>query len=162
MSPVRSVVSGIGSSDCGRQRSATWHGAVVQTNEVQDETNASSAYLTISGTRTVPTLKDAFQEIITQELHDRLGGDCGLKCSQEFIDESAVISRAIAKKARQMIDCSKTKVISSVFIGEVRDDGIEVTSQCLFDPAQDAFASGNFKSSSIFAVGTLFVVTYLV
>lgn len=159
VSPMRSVVSGVGLSSCGRRRSESWHGSAVQTRQVQEEVIASPASLTKPHSEAATNLRNIFQEIITGELHAHLGDAGDLKCSQEFIDKSAVISKAIGEKARKVID-RNAKIIASVFIGEVRGDGIEVASQCLLDPAQDIFVFENFKTSDIFAVGTLFVTSY--
>ena len=68
-----------------------------------------------------------------------------------------MISKAIGEKEREVVD-SGTKIVCWVFSGEIRGDGIEVASQCLLDVNQDAFACSNFKTATIFAVGTLFVV----
>lgn len=154
VSSVRSAVSGVGVH--ARKRSSTWHGAVVQVNQVDNEEDWSSKCRT---TTTAASLKEKLCQIITEELSKHLENEKDLKSSQEFVKKSAMIGKVISTRARQLIGCN-TKIVSSVFIGEVRGDGIEVASQCVFDPTQDAFASGNFKSPHIFAVGTLFVATY--
>ncbi len=149
VSPLRSVVSGVGV--CARKRSSTWHGAAVQVKQVDNEEDCSPT--------TAPSVKEKLCQVITDELSEHLENEKDLKSSQEFVKKSGMIAKIISTRARQLIGCN-TKIVCSVFIGEVRGDGIEVASQCLFDPTQDAFASGNFTSPHIFAVGTLFVISY--
>ena len=151
VSPIRSVVSGI-SGVCARKRSSTWHGAALP----QVDSDLSLKCLI---TRTAPCLKTKLCQIITEELSKHLENEKDLKSSQEFVEKSGMIAKVISTRARQLTGCN-TKIVSSVFIGEIRGDGIEVASQCLFDPSQDAFASGNFKSPHIFAIGTLIVTAY--
>lgn len=163
VSTMRSMFSGVGISRGvgGRPRSSTWHGAVnIQTKQVEQHvTTAPPCLKTTSSSTAAPKWKIIFDDIINKELCDHLGGNCGLMNGQEFANKSSVISKAIGKKASQIVD-DNTKIVASVYIGEIRGDGIEVASQCLLDPALDAFASGNFKNASIFAVGTLFVASF--
>ena len=154
VSPVRALVSGSGHNILARKRSSTWHGRDVEENQVNKEDNYSSECI-----NAVPNLKEKLCQIITEEFSKQLANEKDLKSSQEFVKRSALISKIISIRARQLIG-SNTKVVASVFIGEVRGDGIEVASQCLFDSTQDAFASGNFRSPHIFGFGTLFVTTY--
>ena len=159
VSSVRSVVSGVGGIR-GRKRSSTWHGAPLQVKQISQEEDSSSkcvASSTVEGH--VPSLKEILCKIITEELNNQLENETGLKSSDEFVEKSAMVAKIISTKARRVV-CCNTKIVSSVFIGEIRENGIEVASQCLFDPTQDAFASGNFKSAHIFAVGMLFATTY--
>ena len=152
VSPMRTLVSGSGVR--ARKRSSTWHGRDVQVNQINNEENCSPEFCTAA-----PNLKEKLCQIITEELSEHLENEKDLKSSQEFVKKSSLIAKVISTRARHLIGCN-TKIVSSVFIGEVRGDGIEVASQCLFDSTQDTFASGNFRSPHIFAVGTLFVTTY--
>ena len=151
-SPVSSAVSGVGV--LARKRSSTWHAAPVEVKQVDNDITAKC----LPGI-SVPSLKEKFCQIITEELNKHLGNEKDLKASQEFVEKSAMIAKVISIRARQLIS-HNTKIVASVFVGEVRENGIEVASQSLFDPTQDALASGNFKSPHIFAIGTLFVTTY--
>ena len=155
VSPIRSAVSGM-SGVCSRKRSSTWHGTALQVDQVDSKEDLSFECLI---TRTAPCIKRKLCQIITEELNEHLENEKDLKSSQEFVEKSGMLAKIISTRARQLIGCN-TKIVSSVFIGEIRGDGIEVASQCLFDPSEDAFASGNFKSPHIFAIGTLFVTAY--
>ena len=92
-------------------------------------------------------------------MNEHLENEKDLKSSKEFNEKSAKIAKLISERARRLTGLN-TKIVSSVFVGEVRGDGIEVASQCLLDPTHDAFASSSFKSPDIFAIGTLFVTAY--
>ena len=155
VSPLRSAVSGM-SGVCCRKRPSTWHGAGLQVDQVDSKEELSFECLI---RRTAPCIKKNLCEIITEELNEHLENKKDLKSSQEFVEESGMLAKIISTRARQLIGCN-TKIVSSVFIGEIRGDGIEVASQCVFDPSEDAFASGNFKSPHIFAIGTLFATAY--
>lgn len=154
VSPVSSAESGMGVP--ARKRSATWHAAPIYSNQVDLKGARTDECL---DAQTGQTLKEKLSQVIVQELSEHLENEVDLTSGQEFVKKSALISKVISTRARQLAGCN-TKIVSSVFIGEIRGDGIEVASQCLFDPTQDAFASGNFKSSHIFAIGTLFVAMY--
>lgn len=154
-SPLRSVVSGVGVP--ARKRSSTWHGAAVQVNQVDKGEDLSP--VKNDDISAAASLKETFCTIITEELSDHLENEKDLKSSHDFVEKSGTIAKVISTRARQLVGYN-SKIVSSVFIGEIRGDGIEVASQCLFEPSQDAFASGNFKSPDIFAVGSLFVTTY--
>ena len=156
VSPMRSAVSGM-SGVCSRKRSSTWHGAALQVNQADSKEDVSFECLVTRST--APCIKKKLCQIITEELNEYLENKKDLKSSQEFVEKNGMLAKVISTRARQLIGCN-TKIVSSVLIGEIRGDGIEVASQCLFDPSEDAFASGNFKSPHIFAIGTLFVTAY--
>ena len=54
--------------------------------------------------------------------------------------------------------CDKFKFIVSVFIGEIRDQGMETSSQCVWDPKQDCVVMGYHKNDTLFAIAVVFAV----
>lgn len=48
------------------------------------------------------------------------------------------------------------KITVNVFLGEIRDEGIDAASQCTLTPVLDKFATASYKNESLFAVGTVF------
>lgn len=161
---INSIASGI-ASFVERQRSSTWHGA---------EDELSSLSLSCSPKFTLPLntphdiadLKDFHEDlesqelikhIITEELDNSLM-DCDYD-SERCVQQCANISQAVESRVKE-ITPPETKVLAVVYIGEIRDQGLEITSQCLWDPESDNFATASFRSKTLFAVCTVFTVHY--
>lgn len=161
---INSIASGIASL-VERQRSSTWHGA---------EDESSGLNFSCSPTFTLPLntphdiadlkdfqdeleLQEVIKHIITEELDNSLM-DCDYD-SQGCVAKCAKISQAVELKVKE-ITPPETKVVSVVYIGEIRDQGLEITSQCLWDPETDNFVTASFRSKSLFAVCTVFTVRY--
>ena len=81
--------------------------------------------------------------------------------SQRCVAQCAAISQAVESRVKE-ITPPETKVVSVVYIGEIRDQGLEITSQCLWDPDSDNFVTASFRSKALFAVCTVFTVRYWV
>ena len=159
---INSIASGIASFP-ERQRSLTWHGA-----EDEGGLGGSSPKLTLplNSAHDIADLKDFHDElesqevikhIITEEL-DRSLFDCDYD-SERCVAQCADISQAVESRVKE-ITPHETKVLAVVYIGEIRDQGLEITSQCLWDPETDNFVTASFRSKTLFAVCTVFTVQY--
>lgn len=161
---INSIASGI-ASFVERQRSLTWHG-------VEDESTGLSfscspkCTLPLNTAHDIADLKDfqdelesqeVIKHIITEELDSSLM-DCDYD-SQRCVTQCAAISQAVESRVKE-ITPPETKVVSVVYIGEIRDQGLEITSQCLWDPDSDNFVTASFRSKALFAVCTVFTVRY--
>lgn len=154
---INSIASGIASS-VERQRSSTWHGA---------EEESSGLSLGISSSpHDIADLKDfqdelesqeVIKHILKEELENSLT-DCDYD-SQRCVSQCANISQAVELRVKEIIP-SETKVVAVVYIGEIRDQGLEITSQCLWDPETDNFVTASFRSKTLFAVCTAFTVHF--
>ena len=52
------------------------------------------------------------------------------------------------------------KIVCSVTIGQLKEQGMRIGSRCCWDPKWDTFAEGSFKNKNIFAVATVWGVYY--
>ena len=160
---INSIASGIASFE-ERQRSSTWHGAE----------DGSGLSLSCSPKFTLPLnthhdiadledfqdeleSQEVIRHIITEEL-DRSLFDCDYD-SERCVAQCADISQAVESRVKE-ITPQETKVLAVVYIGEIRDQGLEITSQCLWDPETDNFVTASFRSKTLFAVCTVFTVHY--
>lgn len=77
--------------------------------------------------------------------------ECGEKCR--------VISQIIEKRVKTLNN-SQYKVTVLVFIGAIRDKGIELATQCIWSPAEDYFAMATYKNDTVFASGIVFATIF--
>ena len=161
---INSIASGIASFEERRERSLTWHGA-------EDESGLSLSCspkftLPMNTHHDIADLEDfqdelesqeVIRHIITEEL-DRSLLDCDYD-SERCVAQCAVISQAVESRVKKIIP-QETKVLAVVYIGELRDQGLEITSQCLWDPETDNFVTASFRSKTLFAVCTVFTVHF--
>lgn len=146
-----------GKSTCGvRERSLTWHGNglnVENTQHAYGEVNVKHS--------DEKALKEQLGKMIANELRNHLENGVDPKIENDFNEKSATIAKVISRRARKMSMGLNKKIVSSVFIGELNGEDVNLSSQCLYDPIQDTFSSGYFRSASIFAVGTLFITNLI-
>ncbi|EDO46965.1 predicted protein, partial [Nematostella vectensis] len=95
------------------------------------------------------------RQIISEEL-DSVLRDCDYD-SERSVKQGSVISQRVEGRVKSAVK-SGTKIVSVVYIGEIRDQGIEITSQCLWDSKSDNFATASFRNKSLFAVCTVFTM----
>lgn len=158
---INSIASGIASHDA-RQRSVTWHGTE------EESLSCSPKFPTAEpdSSHDIADLEDfkdelESQEIIRHVIVEELGrflSDCDYH-SERCVAQCTEISQAVESRVKS-ITPEQTKVLSVVYIGEIRDQGIEITSQCLWDPETDNFVSASFRSKTLFAVCTVFTVHF--
>ncbi|XP_078353011.1 dynein light chain Tctex-type 5-B-like [Oculina patagonica] len=162
---INSIASGIASFTAKRQRSSTWHGAEDESGGLSFSCSPKFT-LPLNTPHDIADLKDfqdelesqeVIKHIITEELDNSLM-DCDYD-SQRCVEQCATISQAVESRVKE-ITPPETKVVSVVYIGEVRDQGLEITSQCLWDPETDNFVTASFRSKTLFAVCTVFTVRY--
>ncbi|KXJ15934.1 Tctex1 domain-containing protein 1-B [Exaiptasia diaphana] len=157
-SSINSLASGIAFFfDKSRPRSSTWHGG-------EDDEKAGFE-LDKTDCNSTANLKDfendleaseILRQIVSEELHKEL--DEKSYVNEDCVKQAAVITQAVETRVRE-ITTKDTKVVAVAYIGEIRDQGIEITSQCLWDPESDSFATASFRNKSLFAVCTVFTVS---
>lgn len=72
---------------------------------------------------------------------------CGEKCRK--------ISQTIENGVKALFT-AQYKITAVVYIGAIRDRGIEISSQCIWNPGTDNFAMATFANGSLFATGIVF------
>ena len=159
---VNSLASGIANI---RQRSQTWHGENEDTDGEEITAARSFAkpltggdYEDVSDVNDELELQEAIRVIIDDELISQVG-DCNYE-SDKCVEQCSRISQAVEKRVKGITPLD-SKIVAVVYIGEIRDQGIEITTQCLWDPDVDNFATASFRNKSLFAVCTVFTVNWM-
>lgn len=67
------------------------------------------------------------------------------------------LSEMIKNKVKDL-KVPRYRIVCVVSIGQLRDQGFRMGSQCVWDPKHDTFASSSYKNNSLFAIGTVFGV----
>lgn len=155
---INSLASGILSClPNSRSRAGTWHGhdefeeaKVKAPEEVCDDVADLKDF--DDETDSQGKLKQIISEELSQALND---GDYN---SEKCVGQCTAISQAVETKVKRLKGID-TKVVVVVYIGEVRDQGIEVTSQCLWNPETDNFATSSYRNNTLFALCTVFTVS---
>lgn len=52
------------------------------------------------------------------------------------------------------------KIVTTVTVGQIADQGVRVASRCLMDQETDNFASGSYKNTSLFGIATVYAFYY--
>ena len=76
---------------------------------------------------------------------------CGEKCRS--------ISQAIENLVKSLYS-ARYKITALVYIGAIRDRGINLSSQCVWNPTTDSFAMATFANDSLFATGIVFATIF--
>ena len=92
-----------------------------------------------------------------------------LFCHDLVIDESGRIAdytlrlkdhKRKAVEAFKALKFDRYKIVTTVTLGQIADQGVRVASRCLMDQETDNFASGSYKNSSLFGVATVYAFYY--
>ena len=157
-----------------RLRASTWHGNEIRVDTSNLKFPAHSGrnkervlpLLAVESVeRRVPTGKDlqpklsdpVVREIISKILSSNLENmdynhsTCSEKCW--------TISKMIEKSVKAL-SATQFKVVALVYIGAIRDRGIELASQCVLAPESDHFTMATYKNDSLFASGIVFATYY--
>lgn len=101
-------------------------------------------------------LKQYSEEIIATVLLENLTKK---NYDSKLCSEQAVcITKKVEEQLRLKVLKDEQKVLAVVYIGEVRQQGMQISSQCMWDPQKDFMASASYSSSNIFAVCYAFVI----
>lgn len=78
----------------------------------------------------------------------------------DFGDEFESLSKSIADKIKEKIKCTlnlpRYKLMTQVTIGQSKDQGVRITSRCLWDTATDNYATASFQNQHIWASAIVF------
>ncbi|XP_068676598.1 dynein light chain Tctex-type 5-like [Montipora capricornis] len=76
---------------------------------------------------------------------------CGEKCR--------IIGKAIESGVKSLFRVQH-KITALVYIGAIRDRGIEVSSRCIWNPDTDVFVMATYSNESLFATGIVFATLF--
>lgn len=78
----------------------------------------------------------------------------------DFGDEFEALSKDIADKIREKCKSSlnvpRYKIVVQVTIGQMKDQGVRITSRCLWDTSTDNYAAVSFQNQHIWASAVVF------
>ena len=76
---------------------------------------------------------------------------CGEKCR--------IMSKAIENEVKSLFK-ARYKITALVYIGAIRDQGIEISSRCVFNPDTDSFVMATYANDSLLATGIVFATLF--
>ncbi|KAL3780161.1 hypothetical protein ACHAWO_011898 [Cyclotella atomus] len=98
------------------------------------------------------------KHIAQQILEEELAGKVDNKWVEEwadFGDEFESLSKNIADKIKEQIksklNIPRYKLVTQVTIGQSKDQGVSISSRCLWDTATDNYTMASFKNQLIWA-----------
>ena len=98
------------------------------------------------------------KEIITKVLASHLDNLAEF-CPRTCAEKCRLISQMIENGVKSLCS-SQYKVMALVYIGAIRDQGIELASQCYWCPNSDHFTMATYKNDSLYASGIVFATVY--
>ena len=101
-------------------------------------------------------LNELIQHVLETHLHNEVY-DCSMAS-----DKCKLVSEVLEQtvKCRLNVGSKNFKISALVFLGEVKDDGIKMATQCAWEPNQDHFAMATFESDHLFASAMVFAVEF--
>lgn len=98
-------------------------------------------------------IRDLIQQVLSSHLDNMEYNHeiCGAKCK--------TISQMIENGVKSLFS-AQYKITALVYIGAIRDRGIEMASQCLWNPSTDSFVMTTFDNNSLFATGIVFATLF--
>ena len=98
-------------------------------------------------------IRDLIQQVLSSHLDNMEYNHeiCGAKCK--------TISQMIENGVKSSFS-AQYKIIALVYIGAIRDRGIEMASQSLWNPSTDSFVMATFDNNSLFATGIVFATLF--
>lgn len=108
---------------------------------------------TINNENYVKLNEDIVKEIITEILHTNLEGVS--YDHKECKNKSSELSCEIHDRLKKLSQ-NNYKITVLIYLGEIRDEGIEVSSQCIWDSKCDCVVISCFKNETLFAIASVF------
>lgn len=100
-------------------------------------------------------LPDKARKIIEETLEEKLSE---VEYSPEICKDMVTELSELIKERIKAMKLPRYKIICIVQIGQKLKQGIRIGSRCIWNTKFDSFATAEFSNSSLFAVGTAYVV----
>ncbi|KAI4809686.1 hypothetical protein KUCAC02_018552 [Chaenocephalus aceratus] len=101
----------------------------------------------------VPAVTDILKDVLTSYLQEE---KYEVEWSQKMTKTICEVIRARVKE----LMIPRYKIVVLVHIGQLAGQSMQISSRCLWDAANDTFASFSFKNSSLYGVATAYAVYY--
>ncbi|KAL7543691.1 hypothetical protein ACHAXR_012999 [Thalassiosira sp. AJA248-18] len=99
------------------------------------------------------------KEILEGELDGKVDENW-VEAWADFGDEFEALSKDIAdkikEKCKESLDIPRYKIVVQVTIGQMKDQGVKITSRCLWDTAADNYATVSYQNQHIWASAIVF------
>ncbi|KAL7482145.1 hypothetical protein ACHAW6_007829 [Cyclotella cf. meneghiniana] len=103
--------------------------------------------------------KQISKEILEEELGKKVDDKWVKECA-DFGDGFETLSKDIADKIKEKIKCTlhipRYKLVTQVTVGQMKDQGVRITSRCLWDTSTDNYATASFQNQHIWASAIVF------
>jgi len=101
----------------------------------------------------VKPVKELIDNVLKEQLEEET---YDAKSSRQM---AKTLSTIITNRVKAL-DFKRYKIVTTVTVGQIADQGIRVASRCLMDQETDQFASGSYKNASLFGVATVYGFYY--
>ncbi|XP_034743352.1 tctex1 domain-containing protein 1 isoform X2 [Etheostoma cragini] len=105
--------------------------------------------ITMENTYQMDILKDVLTSYLQEEKYE---GEWSQKMTK-------TISEVIRARVKDLM-IPRYKIVVMVHIGQLTGQSMQISSRCLWDAANDTFASYSFKNSSLFGLATVYAVYF--
>lgn len=77
-------------------------------------------------------------------------------------EKCCLLSKVLEKAVKSRLNTSGNnfKISVLVYMGEIKDDGIKMATQCAWEPSQDHFAMATYESDKLFVSAMVFAVEF--
>lgn len=98
------------------------------------------------------------KSIIDEVLETHLGNEDKYdhKAERQLVKTLAEIIKGRVKE----LNYERYKIVCSVTIGQLKEQGLRMGSRCCWDAKWDTFATGSYKNKTLFAIATVWGVYY--
>lgn len=87
-----------------------------------------------------------------------------LKSEEEYnhkhLEQQAKTLAHMIREKVKSFKYERYKIVCSVTIGQLKEQGLRMGSRCCWDPKWDTYATGTYKNKTLFAVATVWGVYY--
>jgi len=106
-------------------------------------------------------IKRISERVMAEELDGKIDNDMILDWMDDDPDGAfPVLSKTIADKIKAAIraelNVNRYKLVCQVTIGQLKDQGVRITSRCLWDTTTDNYASIDYRNEHIWASAMVF------
>ena len=100
---------------------------------------------------------DKVKQIIESVLESHLKDETydPKSCRQLVLTLSEIIKSRVKE-----LNYQRHKLVCSVTIGQLKEQGLRMGSRCCWDPKRDSFATGNYQNKTLFAIGSVWGLYY--
>ncbi|KAK7944814.1 hypothetical protein WMY93_000542 [Mugilogobius chulae] len=100
----------------------------------------------------VPAITEILKDVLTCYLQHETYADAEWSCNM-----TKTLCEVIRARVKEKM-IPRYKIVVIVNVGQLRGQGMQISSRCLWDVTNDTFATYSFKNSSLFGLAIVYVV----